>query len=252
MQNAYDIILLIGAGAFAGFVNTIAGGGSLLTLPLLIIMGLPPAVANGTNRIAIVVATLSANIGYTSKNVVTYPFSIYLGISALFGAILGAMIAIEIDGVIFNRILAIIMIVVVLIMVFKPKMANHLSQERTTGKHLVISLAAFFFIGIYGGFINAGIGFIIMLFLNIFNRMNLVRVNAAKVGVVFIYTIGALVTFAFSGNINWLYGLILAIGTSIGGWTASIFSVDRGEGFIKLIMTLMVLFMALKLWYFSN
>ena len=248
MQNAYDIILLICAGVFAGFVNTIAGGGSLLTLPLLIFMGLP-AVANGTNRIAIVVATLSANIGYASKNVVTYPFSIYLGTSALFGAILGAMIAIEIDGVIFNRILAIIMIMVVLIMVFKPKMANHLSQERTTGKHLLISVVAFFFIGIYGGFINAGIGFIIMLFLNIFNRMNLVRVNAAKVGVVFIYTIGAMATFALSGNINWLYGLILAIGTSIGAWTASRFSVDRGEGFIKFIMILMVLFMALKLWF---
>ena len=248
MQNTYEILLLIGAGVFAGFVNTIAGGGSLLTLPLLIFMGLPPAVANGTNRIAIVVATLSANIGYASKKGVTYPFSIYLGISALFGAILGAKIAIEIDGAIFNRILAIIMIIVVLIMVFNPKMDDNLYQERTTGKHLVISLFAFFFIGIYGGFINAGIGFIIMLFLNIFNRMNLIRVNAAKVGVAFIYTIGALTTFAISGNVNWLYGLILALGTSVGAWTASRSSVDRGEGFIKLVMILMVVFMALKLW----
>ena len=180
---------------------------------------------------------------------VTYPFSIYLGVSALFGAILGARIAIEIDGAVFNRILAIIMIVVVLIMVFKPKMADQLSHERITGKHLLISLFAFFFIGTYGGFINAGIGFVIMLFLNIFNRMNLVRVNAAKVGVVFIYTIGALTTFALSGNVNWLYGLILAVGSSVGAWTASRFSVDRGEGFIKLVMILMVVFMALKLWF---
>ena len=251
MQNTYEILLIIGAGVFAGFVNTIAGGGSLLTLPLLIFMGLPPAVANGTNRIAIVVATLSANIGYASKKVVTYPFIVYLGISALFGAILGAKIAIEIDGAIFNRILAIVMIIVVLIMVFNPKMDDNLYQERTTGKHLVISLFAFFFIGIYGGFINAGIGFIIMLFLNIFNRMNLIRVNAAKVGVVFIYTIGALMTFAISSNVNWLYGLILALGTSVGAWTASRSSVDRGEGFIKLVMILMVLFMALKLWLFQ-
>jgi uncharacterized membrane protein YfcA len=251
MQNAYDFIVLIGAGVFAGFVNTIAGGGSLLTLPLLIFMGLPAAVANGTNRIAIVVSTLSANIGYASKKVITYPFSIYLGISALFGAILGARIAIEVNGVIFNRILAIIMVTVVLIMVFKPKMATHLSIERTTGKHLLISLFVFFFIGIYGGFINAGIGFIIMLFLNLFNRMNLVRVNAAKVGVAFIYTIGALATFAQSGNVNWLYGLILAVGTSIGAWTALKLSIDRGERFIKLVMILMVVFMALKLWFFQ-
>ena len=249
MPSTYDILLLIGAGIFAGSVNTIAGGGSLLTLPLLIFMGLPSSVANGTNRIAIAVSTLSANIGYASKNVVTHPFSIYLGISALFGAILGARIAIEIEGAIFNRILAIIIIMVVMIMVLKPKMAEHLSHERTTGKHLAISLAAFFFIGIYGGFINAGIGFIIMLFLNIFNRMNLVRVNAAKVGIAFIYTIGALATFAVSGNVNWLYGLILAIGTSIGAWTASRFSVDKGEWFIKIVMIIMVMFMALKLWF---
>ena len=250
MQNVYDIFLLIGAGVFAGFVNTIAGGGSLLTLPLLIFMGLPPAVANGTNRIAIAVSSLSANIGYASKNIKTYPFSIYLGIAAIFGAILGARIAIEIDGAIFNRILAIIMIVVVLIMVFKPKMADHTSQERTSGKYLFISLIAFFFIGIYGGFINAGIGFIIMLFLNIFNKINLVLVNAVKVGVVFIYTIAALVTFAISGNVNWLYGLILAVGTSVGAWTASRFSVDKGESFIKLVMIVMVLLMAVKLWLF--
>ena len=250
MQNVHDIFLLIGAGVFAGFVNTIAGGGSLLTLPLLIFMGLPPAVANGTNRIAIAVSSLSANIGYASKNIKTYPFSIYLGIAAIFGAILGARIAIEIDGAIFNRILAIIMIVVVLIMVFNPKIADHISQERTTGKYLFISLIAFFFIGIYGGFINAGIGFIIMLFLNIFNKINLVRVNAVKVGVVFIYTIAALVTFAISGNVNWLYGLILAVGTSVGAWTASRFSVDKGEGFIKLVMLVTVLLVAVKLWFF--
>ncbi|MCH2655669.1 MAG: sulfite exporter TauE/SafE family protein, partial [Flavobacteriales bacterium] len=164
--------------------------------------------------------------------------------------ILGARIAIDIDGAIFNRILAIIMIVVVLIMVFNPKIADHTSHERTTGRYLFISLIAFFFIGIYGGFINAGIGFIIMLFLNIFNKINLVRVNAVKVGVVFIYTIAALVTFAFSENVNWFYGLILAVGTSVGAWTASRFSVDKGEGFIKLVMIVMVLLMAIKLWLF--
>ena len=81
--------------------------------------------------------------------------------------------------------------------------------------------------------------------------MNLVRVNSVKVGVAFIYTIGALTTFAFSGNINWLYGLILAIGTSIGAWISSRFSVDSGEDFIKLVMILMVVFMALKLWIYQ-
>ena len=88
-----------------------------------------------------------------------------------------------------------------------------------------------------------------MLYLNTFNRMNLVRVNSVKVGVAFIYTVGALVTFALSGNVNWLYGFIMAIGTSIGAWTGSRLSVDKGEGFIKFFLIIIVIFMSLKLWF---
>jgi len=246
----YDLLLLVGAGLFAGFINTMAGGGSLLTLPLMIFLGLPPAVANGTNRIGIVISSLSATMGYRSKNVSTYPFSLYLGIVALAGALIGAKIAIDIRGDLFNRILAVIMIVVVLTMVFKPKFAAHEALERLHGKYLWIAMIAFFFIGIYGGFIHAGIGFIIMLFLNFFNRMNLVRVNATKVAVVFVYSVGALITFAVSDNVHWLYGFCLAAGTSLGAWMASRYSVKKGEGVIKIVMLVMVIAMSIKLWFF--
>jgi len=249
-MELHEIGLLFLAGVFAGFINTMAGGGSLLTLPLMIFLGLPPAVANGTNRIGIVISSLSATMGYKSKQVSTQPFSLYLGIAALFGALIGAKIAIDIRGDLFNRILAVIMIVVVMTMVFKPKFSTQQVMERLNGKYLWISILAFFFIGIYGGFINAGIGFIIMLFLNFFNRMNLVRVNATKVAVVFIYTTGALATFALSGNVHWLYGFCLAGGTSLGAWTASRYSVKKGEGAIKIFMVLMVIAMSIKLWFF--
>jgi uncharacterized membrane protein YfcA len=189
-------------------------------------------------------------MGYKSKQVSTQPFSLYLGVAALFGALIGAKIAIDIRGDLFNRILAVVMIVVVMTMVFKPKFSTHQVVERLHGKHLWMSIAAFFLIGIYGGFINAGIGFIIMLFLNFFNRMNLVRVNATKVAVVFIYTTGALATFALSGNVHWLYGFCLAGGTSLGAWTASRYSVKKGEGVIKFFMILMVIAMSVKLWFF--
>ena len=250
MLELHEVLLLFGAGIFAGFINTMAGGGSLLTLPLMIFLGLPPAVANGTNRIGIVISSLSATMGYRSKHVSTHPFSLYLGVVALFGALIGAKIAIDIRGDLFNRILAIIMIVVVMTMVFKPKFSTHEAVERLQGRPLFISLIAFFFIGIYGGFINAGIGFIIMLFLNFFNRMNLVRVNATKVAVVFVYSVGALVTFALSDNVHWLYGFCLAGGTTLGAWTASRYSVKKGEGVIKAFMVLMVIAMSIKLWFF--
>jgi uncharacterized membrane protein YfcA len=249
-MELHEIGLLFLAGIFAGFVNTMAGGGSLLTLPLMIFLGLPPAVANGTNRIGIVISSLSATVGYKSKQVSTQPFSVFLGIAALFGALIGAKIAIDIRGDLFNRILAVIMIAVVMTMVFKPKFSTHKAVERLSGKHLWMSVIAFFFIGIYGGFINAGIGFVIMLFLNFYNRMNLVRVNATKVAVVFIYSVGALATFALSDNVHWLYGFCLAGGTSFGAWTASRYSVKKGEGVIKFFMILMVVVMSVRLWFF--
>jgi len=241
--------LLIFVGFIAGFMNTMAGGGSLLTLPLLIFMGLPAAVANGTNRVAILMSTSSATLGFKSKNVSTFPFNIYLGISGLLGALIGAKIAIEIDGGLFNKILAVIMIVVVGLIVLKPNINQNDLIERLTGKHLIISIIAFFFIGIYGGFINAGIGFVIMLFLHYYNRLNLVKVNSAKVVIVMIYTSAALLTFALAGKVNWTYGLFLALGNIFGGWTSSRWSVKKGESSIKFFLIVMVILMSIKLLF---
>ena len=246
----FDLLILIAAGLFAGFVNTIAGGGSLLTLPLLIFLGLPPATANGTNRIAIFVSASAATLGFRSKNINSFPFSLYLGIAALLGALIGARIAVEIDGLLFNKILAIIMIAVVFLMVLKPNYKSQLLEPKTTGKILIWSMVAFFFIGIYGGFINAGIGFIIMLFFNYVNKLDLVRVNATKVALVLVYTTGALITFVLSGHINLEYGIALAIGNAAGAFFASRYAVRKGEGVIKVVMIAMVIAMAVKLWFF--
>lgn len=250
MQEWYHYVLLVVVGFAVGFINTVAGGGSLLSLPTLIFLGLPAPVANGTNRVAIVIQTALATAGFKSKGISTYPFNVYLGISAFFGSILGAYIAIDVKGEMFNRILAIIMVAVVLIIIFKPKMRLEEMQERLTGKYLWLSILAFFFFGIYGGFINAGLGFLMMLFMHYVNRMNLVRVNATKVAVVFIYMLSALAVFALNDKVNWKLGFILAIGNGTGAWVASRFSVKKGDGFIKTFLIVAVIAMAIKLWFF--
>ena len=251
MEEWYHYALLIIVGFAVGFINTVAGGGSLISLPVLIFLGLPPSVANGTNRVAVVIQNIMGTAGFKSKGVSTYPFNIYLGISALFGAIIGAYIAVDIKGETFNRILAIIMIVVVLIIIFKPKIRLEELQEKARGKHLWIAVTAFFFFGIYGGFINAGLGFIIILFLHYVNQMTLVRSNATKVVVVLIYSLAALTVFVLNDKVIWEVGLILAIGNGIGAWLASRISVNRGDGFIKTFLVVMVIIMAVKLWFFN-
>ncbi len=251
MEEWYHYVLLVATGFAVGFINTVAGGGSLLSLPVLIFLGLPPSVANGTNRVAIVIQSAMAVTGFKSKGVSTAPFNIYLGIAALFGAIIGAYIAVDVKGETFNKILAGIMVAVVLIIIFKPKMKLAEMQERITGKYLWIGIGAFFLFGIYGGFINAGLGFIIILFLHYVNQMTLVRSNATKVAVVFIYTLAALTVFVLNDKVNWTVGLILAIGNGTGAWLASRVSVDKGDGFIKTFLIIMVMIMAVKLWFFD-
>lgn len=245
-----DYALLILAGFAAGFINTVAGGGTLLTMPMLIFMGLPPSVANGTNRIAIAIQTAIGVAGFKSKGVSTYPFSLYLGLTALAGSLIGAQIAVDIKGETFNKILAFIMIGVVILMILKPKVSVEEIVERTQGKYLHISMVIFFFLGIYGGFINAGIGFMMLIVLPYINRISLVKANATKVAVVCIYTLGAVLMFALNDKINWKYGLILTIGNATGAWISSRWSVKKGDETIKIIVIVMICVMAVKLWFF--
>jgi len=249
MEEWYHYVFLIAVGFAAGFINTVAGGGSLLSLPMLIFLGLPPSVANGTNRVAVVIQTAFATAGFKSKGVSTLPFNLYLGVAALIGSILGAKIAVDIKGETFTTILGVVMVVVVLIILFKPKMKLAKMQERLTGKYLWVGCIAFFIFGIYGGFINAGIGFIIILFLHYVHRMTLVRSNATKVVVVLMYSLAALIVFAFNDKIEWMIGLVLAIGNGSGAWLASRISVDKGDSFIKTFLVIMVTLMSLKLLF---
>jgi uncharacterized membrane protein YfcA len=242
--------LLILAGFVAGFINTMAGGGSLITLPLLIFLGLPSAVANGTNRIAIFMSAFSATAGFKSKGIFNYPFNMYLGFAGLLGALIGAKIAIDINGELFNKILAVIMISVVVLIVFKPKIDSTEVLERLTGKYLYVSMLAFFFIGIYGGFINAGVGFVIILFLNYFNKLNLIKANATKMVIVLIYTTGSIIIFALANKIDWTYGLFMSFGNFLGGWVCSRWMIKKGEKIVKIFLVVMVLIMSIKLWFF--
>lgn len=250
MDATLQILILISIGFIAGFINTIAGGGSLLTLPILIFLGLPPNIANGTNRIGILFQSIFTTAGFKSKGIVTFPFSIYIGISALFGSILGAQIAIDLKGETFNKILAVIMIMVVAFMVLKSKYKQLDSLEKTTGKHLWISILIFFFVGVYGGFIQAGVGIIMLFVLSSVNNISLVKSNAIKVTVALIFTISAVAVFAYSDKINWKLGLILAIGNSIGGWIASRWSVKKGDTLVQKFLIVMVIILAIKLWFF--
>ena len=253
-MDTLDILIILGSGLFAGFLNTVAGGGSLLTLPVLIFMGLDSSVANATNRVAIFSQNAFATGGFISKRVSVFPFNVYLGISALAGALIGAKIAIDISDSLFKRILAIVMLAVIFWTVSEPYLRKQNKgknmTERLTGLPFWLAIGAFFFIGMYGGFIQAGTGFLIIAALSMINRLDLVRTNSVKVVVVLIYTSAALLVFIIEGKVDWAYGLILAVGNSTGGWIGSRWQVKSGEKWVRRILVVTVIAMAVKLWFF--
>ncbi len=252
MEEWYQYLLLAMVGFLVGFLNTLAGGGSLLSLPILIFLGLPPSVANGTNRIAVLVQGIANVAGYKSKGMeVSSRFIWYLSATATVGTLIGSKLAIEIDDRLFNRILAVVMLLMVLLMIFQPKTSVSGLTERITGKYNFWGMVAFFFIGIYGGFIQAGTGIFMLLALSSINRMTLMKSNIIKAVVMLAYTTGAVILFGLSGKLNWEIGLTLASGQALGGWITSRWSVDKGDGIVKILIIIVITAMSVKLWFFN-
>ncbi len=244
-----EIALIVAVGFIAGMINTLAGGGSLLTLPLLIFMGLPATVANATNRIALFIQNIFAVSGFKSKGVSSFPYSFWLAGSAILGSIIGAKLAVDISDEFFKKVLAVVMILVVIMTVFKPG-GKHSGIEDLSRKKTIIGTIIFFFLGIYGGFIQAGIGFLIIATLTTVNKFSLVKTNAIKVFVIMAYSFSAIVVFALEGKVNWQYGLILAAGNSTGAWFTSRWSVKAGDKFVRWFLVVAVIALAVKLWFF--
>jgi len=244
-----EILLLFAVGFVAGIINTLAGGGSLLTLPVLIFLGLPSNVANATNRIGIFFNSLFAIQGFKSKGVEIHKFSYWLGISAFFGAILGSFIAVDVRGETFNRILAGVIVMIVAYMLFGPKIKEG-QAERTDKRSQVFGMIAFFFVGIYGGFIQAGVGYVIMASLTFINRFSLLKTNIAKVVVVLIYTLASLGVFIYEGLINWELGIALAVGNATGGYLTSRWSVNKGDQWVRYFVMVTAIAFAIKLFFF--
>jgi len=242
------LIVILVIGGISGFINTIAGGGSLITLPILIFLGLPAATANGTNRVALVVQSGVAVWNFKRKGYYEWRLGLLFGVPAMIGAAIGAQLAINTPDAAFNKILAVIMLLILWLTIKPPKKKTESGENDQLSKaQLIIGMAGFLFIGLYGGFIQAGVGFIVMAFTNTLIGMSLVRINSIKVFVTGLYLTVSLITFILSGNVHWTYGIVLAVGNGIGAWLGSSFAVSKGDKWIKRFLVVTVLFLSLKL-----
>jgi uncharacterized membrane protein YfcA len=219
-------------GFAAGFINTLAGSGSLLTLPILILLGLPANVANGTNRVGVVLQNIVAVATFRQRGVLPLAGSWKLILPSVVGAVIGAELAVDLDEALLRRTIGVLMLVLLVVMLLKPErwIAEHAAPR---APRLLVEVPLFFAIGVYGGFIQVSVGLFLMAGLVLGAGYNLVGANALKNLIVLVFSAAALVVFVVNDQVQWTLGLLLGAGQALGAWVAAHFAVRRGAEFVR-------------------
>ncbi|SFT87813.1 sulfite exporter TauE/SafE family protein [Halomonas saccharevitans] len=213
-----EALALLTIGTLAGFINVLAAGGSMLTLPLLMFLGLPPQAANGTNRVSVALQSVSAVTSFLRAGASHLGLSLRLSVPAVAGSLAGAWLALQTDDALFEAILIAVMAgSAVLMLLPQPRVETRpLTAERLTPAVYL----AMFAIGLYGGFIQIGVGILFIVVLYRMLKIDLAQVNVFKVLIVLVYTLPALAIFLINDQVRWGYGLTLAAGSMLGAWLA--------------------------------
>lgn len=232
-MDLWQLALLLAAGIGAGFINVLAGGGSLLTLPVMVLMGLPGPVANGTNRVGILIQNLTATATFLKRGYPDWRLGLSLAAVALPGAVLGALLGTRLGGELFERLVALIMLAILIVMMLPRRAPVAAPAEGPTRPRLVAGHLCMAVAGFWGGFIQLGIGFVLMPILHRVMGLELSRVNQHKVLIVLVYTLVALSIFAANAQVFWVVGLSLALGNGLGGWLGAHVNQTQGEKVIR-------------------
>jgi uncharacterized protein len=245
VDTPLQYLLLIAAGIVASVVNVVAGGGSFLTLPILIFLGLPTVMANGTNRVGVLMQNASAVWGFHSAGVLDWRWALTASVPALVGSAIGTWAALYVGDDLFRRILAIVMVVITLATLAAPDPRPDLAA-RSSRSWLVV--LGFLLVGVYGGFLQAGVGFVVLA-ITTWSGLDLVRGNAIKIVTVLLVTVLALAIFAMNGSIHWPMGLALAVGNTIGGLLGVRLAIAKGHRWLKGAVTVTIIAFAVRLWF---
>lgn len=238
-MTVVEIGALVLLGGLAGFINVLSAGGSMLTLPLLMFLGLPPQVANGTNRVAITLQSVTAVGSFFRSGHGNLGVSLRLAIPAILGSLLGAWIATWISREIFEFVLVAAMIGASVFMLLpQPQLDTRPLTPERLGPVIYLAM---FLIGLYGGFIQVGVGALFIVVLYRMLRIDLRQVNVFKVAIVLLYTLPALAIFAINDQVWWGTGLLLATGNITGAMLAVKVNMGpRGAKWIKWLTLVMV------------
>jgi len=235
-----SIIILICSGIIVGFINTLAGGGTVVSLSVFLFFGLPPMVANGTNRIAIVFQNITA-VAYFQKNkLIDWQKIMSFAIPIILGSLTGAAITGHIPDKWFQYIFAGMVVLFGISLVCNPDRYIHERPDLVNRKVNPLQYLIFFLLGVYGGFVHVGIGYLLLAVLVLINGYDLLKANVLKNVFVLCSVPFSLIIYALQGNVCWSFGLIHAIGNIIGASFAARLAVKKGAPFIRYIVLVLI------------
>jgi len=244
----YYMLALAGIGLVTGFMNVMAGGGSTLSLPMLMFLGLPANVANGTNRIAILLQSMVGANTFRRRKVLDVATDYRLTIPAVVGSLVGALFAVEIDEALLRKIIAGLMVVMLLMVIFNPEAWVKEHVGKTVAKPTLLQYLIFFGIGFYGGFIQMGVGFFLLAGLVVGCGYNIVKANAIKVFITLIYTVFSIGIFMWHSQVDIVAGLILAAGSMGGAWLGARFMIKNGAKYVRYVLIVAMVLVILNLF----
>lgn len=246
------IVILIISGLIVGFINTIAGGGTIISLSVFMFFGLPPSMANGTNRLAILFQNSTAVTYFAKKKVLPWNKALRYSIPVVLGSIVGALLANIIPNNFFNYIFGVVVVLFGMLLILQPekwlKEQENIIEQPIRFWHYIL----LFIIGIYGGFIHIGIGYMFLMMMTLGMGNDLGKANILKNFLVLSYIPFTLIVFAIEGNVNWAYGLIHSIGNIIGAHIGARLALKKGSSFIRYIMIALIAIVILQLFGIIN
>ena len=244
-MDLLTLALIFGGGILAGVINTVAGGGSIISLPLLIFAGLPATVANGTNRVAIVLQGVGAMAGFKKHGYTIGGEAWLLLIPTSIGALLGARLAVGLDEVTMRRVIGGVLVIMLVPLLRKGR--GQESEGPVSPPTTPWVWPVYLLIGAYGGFLQVGVGFMYLAFLVGVHNLDLVRANLLKIFFVLVYSVLVLGVFVLEDQVALGPGLVLAAGMAWGGWLGARLAVEKGERWIRVVLVVTILLSAVKL-----
>jgi len=237
----WEGVLLVLGGAAAGIVNAMAGGGSSLTVPLLVLAGVPGNEANGSNRVGILAQSITTAWSFHDQGVTAYREARAVLLPVALGSFVGAYGVSQLADETFEKSFAILMLPVMFLSIRHPKPRVDAEPWRPAVTFLV-----FLAIGVYGGAVQAGVGLVLLAALTR-SGIDLVTANVIKVIVTIGVTVMALPMFIAQGKVRWGPAIVLAVGLAIGGWIGARIAVRGGERIIRVVMVVAALGLAGRL-----